>query len=74
MIDYTVDEKRYSEMIKNGINTGLFIRAKMDGKWDSYDVFCLTKESLLDWLRSRGQENTWAENVVGILLGHGNIC
>lgn len=73
-MEYVVDEKRYSEMNDEGIRTGIFIRAKFpNGKWDSVDIYALTKESLLSWLRSRGQENSWAENVVGILLGHGNI-
>ena len=53
--------------------TGIFIRAKNDGKWDSVDIAALDKKSLLSFLRSRGGENEWAENVVGILLFHGNF-
>lgn len=53
--------------------TGIFIRAKKDNKWGSYDISELTKESLLSWLKSRGGDNKWAENAVGILLGHGNL-
>lgn len=58
-------------------STGIFIRA-----WTSTDdgVRCvtadiseLTKASLLDWLRSRGGDNPWAEDVVGIVLGHGHL-
>jgi hypothetical protein len=33
----------------------------------------LDKESLLLWLRSRGGKNTYAEDVVGILLDHGHL-
>ena len=55
-------------------STGIFIRAKNpDGKYESLDINVLDKESLLSWLRSRGGNNEWAENVVGILLGHNNL-
>lgn len=53
--------------------TGIYVRAKCNGKWGSYDIATLEKESLFQWLRSRGGENVWAENVVGILLGHGPL-
>jgi hypothetical protein len=51
-------------------NTGFFVRAIHDGKWGSHDISALTRQSLLDWLRSRGGENEWAEDVVLGLLGH----
>lgn len=55
-------------------STGIFVRAQnSDGKWDSVDIACLDAKSLLEWLRSRGGNNPWAENVVGILLGHGSL-
>lgn len=47
--------------------------AKLDDKWGNFDIADLTKESLLEWLRSRGGENKWAEDTVGILLGHGAL-
>jgi hypothetical protein len=51
--------------------TGIFVRAKNTaGEWDSIDIAHLTRESLFDWLRSRGGDNPWAENTVAILLGH----
>lgn len=58
--------------------TGILVRAsltKADGtaKWDSFDIYYLEKASLLTWLKSRGGENKWAEDVVGILLGHGAL-
>ena len=59
--------------------TGIYVRALTGnpqfggGVWGSHDIAHLTRESLLVWLRSRGGENAWAENVVGILLGHGHI-
>ena len=53
--------------------TGIFIRAKLDGTWGSYDISALDKPSLLTWLKSRGGGNKWAEDVVGILLGHGHL-
>ena len=55
-------------------HTGVFVRAKFpNGKWDSVDVSLLTKESLLEWLRSRGGNNPYAENFVGILLNYGQL-
>ena len=52
--------------------TGIYVRAQtISGKWVSADIAILTKESLYQWLRSRNGKNEWAENVVGILLGHG---
>lgn len=51
--------------------TGIFVRAQdEDGKWHSTDIVNLDAESLLEWLRSRGGQNVWAEETVGILLGH----
>lgn len=50
--------------------TGIFVRAKHGGSWGSYDIATLTRDSLGEWLRSRGGENAWAESVVFILLGH----
>lgn len=68
-----VDEKRLAEREK-WENTGILVQAQLpDGKWDSVDIAILTKESLLEWLRSRGGDNKWAEDVVGILLGYGHL-
>lgn len=54
--------------------TGIFVRAiNTEGRWDNADIAQLDKESLLEFLRSRGGQNEWAENVVGILLGHGSF-
>jgi hypothetical protein len=50
--------------------TGIFVRALVDGRPQSVDIACLDRESLHDWLRSRGGKNEWAENVVMQLLGH----
>ena len=51
-------------------DTGIYVRAELDGKFDNFDIADLTAESLLKWLRSRGGDNSWAENTVGMLLGH----
>jgi hypothetical protein len=52
--------------------TGIPVRAKSrSGKWINADIAQLDKPSLLAWLRSRGGANEWAEDVVGLLLGHG---
>lgn len=54
--------------------TGIYVRAQgPDDKWQSADIVHLDKESLGTWLRSRGGENRMAEDVVGILLGHGHL-
>jgi len=54
--------------------TGVYVRAKLpDAKWESVDINLLDKISLLSWLKSRGGDNPWAEDCVGILLGHGHL-
>ena len=68
-MDYLVDNDRL-EQYKDS-STGIFVRAKTsEGKWDSFDILVLTRESLFDWLRSRGGSNEWAEQCVALLLGH----
>jgi hypothetical protein len=69
-VSLTIDPSRHGVMPE----TGIFIRAKTDaGRWVTCDISELDKSSLLSWLRSRGGDNVWAENVVGILLGFGNL-
>jgi hypothetical protein len=63
-----VDPERLSRA-----ETGIFVRARCAGAWGSHDIAHLTKASLLAWLRLRGGENRIAEDVVGILLGHGHL-
>jgi len=54
--------------------TGVYVRAlNTSGEWINADIAQLDAESLLTWLRSRGGDNPWAEDVVGILLGHGHL-
>jgi len=68
---YIVDPERKRECKGD---TGIYVRAQQeDGKWVAADILHLTTESLLRWLRSRGGENKMAEDVVGILLGHGHL-
>lgn len=50
--------------------TGIYVRAKLGDQWGTHDIAHLGAASLLAWLRSRGGENPWAENCVGMLLGH----
>ena len=70
-MELLADPNRY-EKCKN--LTGIFVRGKNPkGKYEPLDIAQFDSKSLLEWLRSRGGENKWAENVVGILLGHGNI-
>lgn len=53
--------------------TGIYVRALDGTRWVSCDICELDKASLLEWLKSRGGDNPWAEDVVGILLGHGHF-
>ena len=54
--------------------TGIYVRAKLvSDDFESVDISVLKPESLLEWLKSRGGDNPWAEDVVGILLGHGHL-
>ena len=70
-MEYEVDLDRLEWF--SDLSTGIFVRALNNGHWESVDIAHLTKESLLSWLKSRGGDNPYAENVVGVLLGHGNL-
>ena len=70
-MDFYVNMERWKHRDEYG--TGIFVRALVDGKYESADISTLTKQSLFDFLRSRGGENIWAEDVVGIILGYGNF-
>lgn len=69
-MEYLVDSERLEEY--KGSSTGIYVRAKTSKgtSWDNTDILFLTKESLFNWLRSRGGSNEWAENCVALLLGH----
>jgi hypothetical protein len=69
--DLRIDPQR-ADLADNFPRTGIFVRAKdQTGKHQSVDIALLNKASLLALLRSRGGRNEWAENTVGLLLGHG---
>lgn len=69
MIIYEIDPSRANEP-----ETGIYVRARAaDGRWVNADIAHLQKKSLHEWLRSRGGENIWAENVVALLLGHAHF-
>jgi len=68
--EYKIDPERFTFYNQS---TGIFVRVLYNGKWINADIAILDKASLLAWLRSRGGENEWAENTVGILLGHGSL-
>lgn len=53
--------------------TGVVVRAKRGERWGNYDVAHLDKASMLEWLRSRGGKNEWAENFIGQLLEYGRL-
>jgi hypothetical protein len=58
------------------METGIFIRLYVNDKWDAYDIGNpqVTDEQILEWLRSRGGKNTFAENCVLLLLGRKQIA
>ena len=67
-------ELRTDEDREGEFDTGIYVRAKRaDGAYGSVDIGELDKASLLTWMRSRGGENTWAEDCVGLLLTHGPL-
>jgi hypothetical protein len=53
--------------------TGIYVRAKLDDKWGSYDIATLDRTSLCAFLRARGGKNEWAENTVLAMLGHRTV-
>jgi len=61
-MDYTIDP------VRETLNTGIFVRAKLDGKIGTFDISMLDLDSINGWLRSRGGGNEWAEAVVRLLL------
>jgi len=55
--------------------TGIKIRATLDSKWGAHDITHLTKESLLEWLKSRDSDGpdagkNWREQVILLCFGH----
>lgn len=66
-----VDPERFK--LLTGESTTMLVRATLNGEWGSYDIVALDRASLLAWLKSRGGDNPWAEDAVGILLGHGHL-
>jgi len=69
-----IDRDRWAVLgAKN--STGIYVRAQHPDtmKWENADIVTLDAPSLLTWLRSREGDNCWAEDVVGILLGHGHL-
>lgn len=58
------------------MKTGIFIRAQLNGHYESVDIGDkrLPTDEILAWLRSRGGKNVWAENCVLILLGREQIA
>ena len=49
-------------------STGIYIRAKKDGEWQSIDIAELDRESLLLWIDAGGEG--FAHRVVLAMLGH----
>lgn len=55
--------------------TGIYVRAwgTQTDHYGSFDIAELDRQSLIDWLRSRGGNNYWAESTVLIMLAHEGI-
>lgn len=74
MMDLRADPMRIAMLAKGMIEpTNVYVRALREGKPASVDICELDKMSLTTWLLSRGGDNPWAVNTVGILLGHGHL-
>jgi hypothetical protein len=52
------------------METGIFIRAQVDGKWGSYDIGdkTLSDKQVYEWLRRDKGKNILAERCVMVLL------
>ena len=69
-----VDNARHEANSDRDVITGIVVRAQTpSGRILNADIADLAKASRLEWLRSRGGDNPWAEDCVGILLGHGHL-
>ena len=74
-----VDMERYAALEEHRLlEVGIYVRAliEVDGAgegasgWEDVDIMLLDRPSLMRWLRSRGGDNPWAEEVVARLLDH----
>jgi hypothetical protein len=72
-MELIIDDALFAELGDDCI-TGIYVRAKQGKKWHSVDIAVLQPASLLAWLRRDGEQNCLAENVIGIILGHGHIA
>lgn len=51
--------------------TGIFVRAiGQDNRWGTYDIAELDRDSLVDFVRSRGEVSTWGLHIILIMLDH----
>ena len=67
MKELQIDENRLQH---DGV-IGIYIRAQgPDGKWDSYDIAQLDRDSLAEFARSRGEVSDWGMSIIWHLLGH----
>jgi hypothetical protein len=73
VLELEADEKRLSELPAacDGHVTGCYVRAKTAKGWESIDIWCLTRASLLAWVESRGPVGPFAKSVILILVGGG---
>ena len=57
--------------------TGIYVRARDGERFVSADIDQLDKRSLLAFLRhKRGDQladNPWAEDIIGLVMGHGHL-
>jgi hypothetical protein len=74
VMDLQVDQQRLTQATRTGRDeeslslTGIFVRAKGQHGWGSYDIALLTRESLWQWLTSLRPDA--ARATVLALLGH----
>lgn len=67
MKDLRVDKNRAGLVPE----TGIYVRAiGLDSRWGTYDMAELDKESLAEFVRSRGDVPDFAVGIIEILLDH----
>lgn len=74
-MELIIDKDRLQDIVDGKLNqTGILVRATNDGEIGNYDIVALTKDSLLEWLRSRDDNPdtgaSWREQVIMIVFGH----
>jgi hypothetical protein len=52
------------------VESGILVQASTDYEMGRYDCMDLDAQSFFEWMRSRGGENEWAENILLTIAGY----